>query len=62
MQLVIVSGIQGSGKTTLIREMIARFVSRGKKCGVIVNEDGDAKYDNGFVASKNLEVGTLRGG
>jgi G3E family GTPase len=62
VKLAIVSGIQGSGKTTLIREMVTRFVSQGKTCGVIVNEEGEAKYDDSFVSSENLKVETLRGG
>lgn len=62
MKLVTVSGIQGSGKTTLIREMIVRLGPQGKKCGVIVNEDGEVKYDDDFVRLQGLRVESLRGG
>ncbi len=62
MKLVVVSGIQGSGKTTLIRELITRLGFRGKNCGVIVNEDGDIKYDNVFIRSQGVRVESLRGG
>ncbi|MGO8878415.1 MAG: GTP-binding protein [Desulfomonilaceae bacterium] len=62
MKLVVVSGIQGSGKTTLIRELITRLGFREKTCGVIVNEDGDIKYDNVFIHSQGVRVESLRGG
>ncbi len=62
MRLVAISGILGSGKTTLIREMITRITAQGKKCGVIVNEDGEAGYDNDFVRSHHIRVESLRGG
>lgn len=62
MKLVAVSGMLDSGKTTLIRELIERVNSRGKRCGVIVNEDGATKYDERFVHSHGLRVESLRGG
>jgi G3E family GTPase len=62
VQLVAVSGTQGSGKTTLIREVIARLTSRGNRCGVIVNEDGQAKYDDDFLGAHHVAMKTLRGG
>jgi G3E family GTPase len=62
VRLVAISGIQGSGKTTLIREIIARVAAQGRKCGVIVNEDGEIRYDEDFVRSHHLTVESLRGG
>jgi G3E family GTPase len=62
VRLVAISGIQGSGKTTLIREVIARAAAKGKRCGVIVNEDGEVAYDDDFVRSYHLRVESLRGG
>jgi len=62
MKLVSVSGILGSGKTTLIRELIARMHRAGKSSAVIVNEAGDAAYDDDFARRFDLVVNTLRGG
>lgn len=62
MKVVTVSGIQGSGKTTLIRELIVRVEALGKRSAVIVNEDGEETYDTDFVQSHQLVVESLRGG
>ena len=62
MKVVTVSGIQGSGKTTFIRELVARFGSRGKQSAVIVNERGEEDFDDDFTRLHNLPVERLRGG
>ncbi len=43
----IVTGFLGSGKTTLIRNLIA--TSRGRRIAVIVNEFGDLGFDGGLI-------------
>lgn len=62
MRVVSVSGAQGSGKTTLIRELAARLGETGKRSAIIVNEQGDAAYDQTFIQAHELQVRTLRGG
>lgn len=62
MKLVTVSGTQGSGKTTLIRELIYRLESMGRRFAVIVNEEGEAAYDRDFIDSHHVWVERLRGG
>lgn len=62
MKLVAISGTQGSGKSTLIRRLVSEMVQRGKKCGIIVNEDGEEKYDDDLVTSRTVTVKTLQGG
>ena len=62
MKLVCVSGARGSGKTTLIRELIACLGSKNLQSAVIVNEEGQAAYDEDFVQTYNLPVKYLRGG
>ena len=62
MKVVTVSGIQGSGKTTFIRELVARFGAMGKQSAVIVNEKGEEDFDDDFVRIHNLPVERLRGG
>ena len=62
MKVVCISGMRGSGKTTLIREMITRLVSAGSSCVLIVNEDGEVSYDADFLQRYNVVVEFLRGG
>jgi len=62
MKVVTVSGIQGSGKTTFIRELVARFGPMGKQSAVIVNERGEEDFDDDFIRIHNLPVERLRGG
>jgi len=62
MRVVCVSGARGSGKTSLIRELIAGLRTKGKSAAVIVNEQGDALYDEAFIRAHALPVRTIRGG
>ena len=62
MRVVSVSGARGSGKTSLIRELTARLGTKGKSAAVIVNEHGDAVYDQTFIQAHELQVRTIRGG
>ena len=49
MRLVCVSGTRGSGKTTLIREIVDQLWTKGFRSAVVVNEDGETPYDQEFV-------------
>ncbi len=62
MKLVCVSGTRGSGKTTLIRELVDQLGTKGLRSAVIVNEDGETPYDPEFVERHKLPVEYLRGG
>ncbi len=62
MRVVSVSGARGSGKTSLIRELTARLRAQGKRAAVIVNEQGEAVYDQAFIRTHELQVRALRGG
>ena len=62
MKVVTVAGIQGSGKTTFIREMVEQLVAQGKRCAVIENEQGEASYDDAFIETHHLGIERLRGG
>jgi G3E family GTPase len=62
MKVVNISGMCGSGKTTLIRELITRLVSAGRSCALIVNEDGDVSYDTEFLKQYAVTAEFLRGG
>ena len=62
MRLICVSGIRGSGKTTLIKAMIRRAAALDKPSAVIVNESGKETYEDAFINDLKVPVKYLRGG
>ncbi len=62
MKIVTFCGIQNSGKTTLIREIVSRLRRRDKKSAIIVNERGEKDYDDEFIRSNEVHIEYLRGG
>jgi G3E family GTPase len=62
MKLVFVSGTQGSGKTSLVREVIMRLSKERRRSAVIVNEEGLVAYDQDFLQAYNTVVKSIRGG
>ena len=62
MRVVSVCGTRGSGKTTFIRKLIAILSERGKRAGVIVNEDGEEGYPRDFIETHGIQVVGIRGG
>jgi len=62
MKIVTVCGLQNSGKTTLIREIVTRLMRRGERSAIIVNEQGEEAYSQEFVHSNEVHMEYLRGG
>lgn len=62
MKLVTVSGLWGSGKTSLIKQLVKILHGRNKRSGVIVNEAGEVQYDSDFLGTFGATVESLRGG
>ncbi len=62
MRVVTISGTQGSGKTTLIRKVIALLNITGRRSGLIVNEDGEEVYDQKFIEAQRVQEVRIRGG
>lgn len=62
MKLVTVSGLLGSGKTTLIRRLVELLHAGGKRSGVILNESGEVQYDSDFLGAFGTAIESLRGG
>ena len=62
MKIVTIAGIQGSGKTTLIRTFISLVATQGKRSAVIVNEEGEETYPSKFLESYGVGIFRLRGG
>ena len=62
MRLICVSGIKGSGKTTLIKAMVRRAATLDRSSAVIVNETGEESYGDDFLINLKVPVEYLRGG
>src|SRR5665647_2684718 len=54
MKLHIVGGFLGSGKTTAITNAAKMLMERGKKTGVITNDQGKYLVDTGFVDANHI--------
>ena len=62
MKVVTIAGIQGSGKTTLVRTLISLLGAQGKRSAVIVNEEGEEAYSPNFLETYGVAIFQLRGG
>ena len=62
MNVLIIGGFLGSGKTTVVRSLIRQMVARGSKCAIIENEIGEVGIDDALVGEAGLEVTQLFGG
>ena len=62
MKIVTIAGVQGSGKTTLIRTLISRLAAQGRRSAVIVNEEGEETYSSNFLEIYGVGIFQLRGG
>jgi len=54
MQLHLVGGFLGSGKTTAIITAARHLMKQGKKVGVVTNDQGKYLVDTNFLASKDI--------
>lgn len=54
MKIHLLTGFLGSGKTTAIRNASAFLTSRGKRVGVIVNDQGIRLVDGDFLKALNI--------
>lgn len=62
MDVLIIGGFLGSGKTTIIRSLIRGLVDAGSTCAIIENEIGEIGIDDEIIKEANLEVTPLFGG
>jgi Ni2+-binding GTPase involved in maturation of urease and hydrogenase len=62
MKLHLVGGFLGSGKTTAILQAAQILVARGKKVGIITNEQGKHLVDTGLFHSQSLPALEVTGG
>jgi G3E family GTPase len=62
MNLLVVSGLLGSGKTTLILELAKAALKRSIKVALVVNEIGEIGIDNQFMKQLGMNVWEILGG
>jgi G3E family GTPase len=62
MKLICVSGILGSGKTSLIRRLVDAAVAAGRTCALIVNENGAEQYPLDAYKAGGTAYSSLQGG
>ena len=62
MKIVTIAGVQGSGKTTLVRKLISLLGTKGRQSAIIVNEEGKETYAADFLETHGVNIYKLRGG
>ena len=62
MQLHLVGGFLGSGKTTAIIEAAHQLIAGGKKVGVVTNDQGKYLVDTAFVQLSDIPAVEVSGG
>lgn len=62
MRLMSVSGLNGSGKTSLIKALAERLTGNGDRVAVIVNEEGREIYEPAWCEARLASIDYIRGG
>lgn len=62
MEIILVSGFLGAGKTTLIRHLLSSHTGEIGKVAVIVNEFGEVGIDGALLSGRGVEMVELTSG
>ena len=62
LDIIVVGGFLGSGKTTAVIQIGKHFASQGKRIGIIVNEVGEVGIDGDFISQYGLETKEITSG
>ena len=62
IELDVISGFLGAGKTTLSNILLARYLKAGERAVYIVNEFGETDTDAGLLRSEGFTAVTLPNG
>lgn len=62
IELIIIGGFLGAGKTTSIVSIAKCLLERGKKIGIITNDQGSNLVDSRFLRLTGLSVLEIREG
>ncbi len=55
-ELILIGGFLGAGKTTFLRELSKFLAAKGKKVGLITNDQASALVDTAFLSEENGHV------
>ncbi len=61
IKFVLVGGFLGAGKTTLIGALAKLYAARGKRVGIITNDQADGLVDTQNLRSQGFDVGEVAG-
>lgn len=61
MKLYLVGGFLGSGKTTAIRQAALYLQQKGRKVGVVTNDQGEQLVDTRFIRQSDIPVEEVTG-
>lgn len=62
VKLILVGGFLGAGKTTLLAQAAGKLVARGKRVGLITNDQAADLVDTAMLRGKGFDVGEVAGG
>lgn len=62
IKIAVVAGFFGAGKTSCILELVKELTRRGKKVGIVTNNQGSQLVDTEFLRSEGLPVFEMKGG
>lgn len=62
MQILLVGGFLGSGKTTLIKKLIHGIIKDGETVAIIENEIGEVGIDDAVLGDADVSITPLFGG
>src|SRR5687767_3566513 len=62
MQVYLIGGFLGSGKTTAIQKACTTLQRKGVRVGVVTNDQGQQLVDSGYMAGFNIPVEEVTNG
>lgn len=62
MHLIVISGMLGAGKTSVMMNLIRQLTEKGYRLAVIENDFGNKGVDSGILQQNGIEVRELEGG
>jgi G3E family GTPase len=62
MDIILLGGFLGSGKTTLIKRLAGYLINRRQRVVIIENEAGEVGIDNQMPTMEGFQVGEIMGG
>jgi G3E family GTPase len=61
LRLILVGGFLGAGKTTMLWEAADRIIKKGKRVGLVTNDQAPELVDTALLLHKNIKVAEVSG-